>query len=63
MIQWPFHMMRLEVVKMKMTKAQGRKRLAEIVSKGRKLYMAGYISIKDMETIERISKSRINQLK
>jgi hypothetical protein len=56
-------MMRLEVVKMKMTKAQGRKRLAEMVSKARKLYMVGYISMKDMDAIERISKTRSNQLK
>jgi hypothetical protein len=48
---------------MKMTKAQGRKRLKEIVSKGRKLYMVGYISMKDMDNIERIAKTRTNQLK
>lgn len=48
---------------MKMTKAQGRRRLAEIVSKARRLYMKGYISMKDMEAIERISKTRTNQLK
>jgi len=47
----------------KMTKAQGRRRLQEIVSKGRKLYMVGYISMKDMEALERISKTRTNQLK
>jgi len=49
--------------KMKMTKAQGRKRLSEIVAKGRKLYMVGYISMKDMEALERIAKMRTNQLK
>ena len=47
----------------KMTKAQGRKRLKEIVSKARKLYMVGYISMKDMDNIERIAKTRTNQLK
>jgi hypothetical protein len=48
---------------MKMSKAQGRKRLKEIVEKGRKLFMAGYISMKDMEAFERIAKMRTNQLK
>lgn len=47
----------------KMTKAAGRRRLSEIVSKARRLYMVGYISMKDMEAIERISKTRTNQLK
>jgi len=47
----------------KLTKAKGRKRLSEIVSKARRLYMAGYISMKDMDSIERIAKTRTNQLK
>jgi len=47
----------------KMTKAAGRRRLAEIVSKARRLYMRGFISMKDMEAVERIAKTRTNQLK
>ncbi len=47
----------------KMTKSQGRKRLAEIKSKAVKLYTAGYISLKDMDALERICKTRYNQLK
>jgi len=47
----------------KMTKAQGRRRLNEIVSKAKKLFMVGYISTKDLESIERIAKMRTNQLK
>ena len=48
---------------MKMTKAAGRRRLAEIVSKAKKLYMVGYISMKDMDAIQRIADMRIKQLK
>tara|TARA_Y100001951_G_C11053761_1_gene137041 strand:- start:43 stop:255 length:213 start_codon:yes stop_codon:yes gene_type:complete len=48
---------------MKMTKAQGRRRLAEILSKAKKLYLKGYISTKDLDAIERISKTRSKQLK
>tara|TARA_R100001086_G_scaffold215455_1_gene131601 strand:+ start:1809 stop:1955 length:147 start_codon:yes stop_codon:yes gene_type:complete len=48
---------------MKMTKAAGRRRLSEIVSKARKLFMVGYISMKDMEAIERIANMRSKQLK
>ena len=48
---------------MKMSKSQGRKRMAEMLSKAKKLYMVGYISIKDYEAIERIVKLRTNQLK
>ena len=47
----------------KMTKAQGRRRLAEILSKAKKLYLKGYISTKDLDAIERISKTRSKQLK
>ena len=46
-----------------MTKAAGRRRLAEIVSKAKKLYMVGYISMKDMDTIQRIADMRSKQLK
>jgi len=48
---------------MKMSKSQGRKRMAEMLSKSKKLYMVGYISIKDYEALERIVKLRTNQLK
>ena len=48
---------------MKMTKAAGRRRLAEIVSKAKKLYMVGYISMKDMDAIQRIADLRSKQLK
>jgi len=47
----------------KMTKAQGRRRLKEIVGKAKALFMMGYISTKDLETFERIAKMRTNQLK
>tara|TARA_Y100001963_G_scaffold114329_1_gene158523 strand:+ start:328 stop:477 length:150 start_codon:yes stop_codon:yes gene_type:complete len=47
----------------KMTKAAGRRRLKEMVSKAKKLFMVGYISTKDLEAIERIAKTRSNQLK
>ncbi len=47
----------------KMTKAAGRRRLSEIVSKAKKLFMVGYISTKDLEAIERIAKTRSKQLK
>ncbi len=47
----------------KMTKAQGKRRLAEIRSKAFKLYEAGYVSLKDMDAIDRIVKTRKNQLK
>tara|TARA_B100001250_G_C19812554_1_gene796457 strand:+ start:1203 stop:1361 length:159 start_codon:yes stop_codon:yes gene_type:complete len=52
------------VIKMaKMTKAQGRRRLKEIVGKAKALFLNGYISTKDLETFERIAKMRTNQLK
>tara|TARA_B100000214_G_scaffold200474_1_gene145206 strand:- start:267 stop:416 length:150 start_codon:yes stop_codon:yes gene_type:complete len=47
----------------KMTKAQGRRRLNEIMAKSKRLFMVGYISTKDLETIERICKMREKQLK
>tara|TARA_R100001463_G_scaffold56168_2_gene108180 strand:- start:1129 stop:1302 length:174 start_codon:yes stop_codon:yes gene_type:complete len=54
----------LEVFKMaKLTKAAGRRRLAEIEGKMKNLFMAGYVSIKDVEAVSRIVKTRTNQLK
>jgi len=47
----------------KLTKAAGRRRLAEILSKSKKLYLRGFISTKDLDSIERIAKSRSKQLK
>lgn len=47
----------------KLTKAQGRRRLSEILSKSKKLYMASMISTKDLDSIERIVKTRSNQLR
>lgn len=47
----------------KMTKAAGRRRLNEIMSKAKRLFMVGYISTKDLETVERICKMREKQLK
>jgi hypothetical protein len=48
---------------MKMTKAQGRKRLAEMQSKAFKLLGAGYMSMKDYEAIRKIVDMRSKQLK
>ena len=47
----------------KMSKAQGRRRLKEILSKAERLFMVGYISTKDLDAIERITKMREKQLK
>jgi hypothetical protein len=47
----------------KMTKAAGKKRLKEMVGKAKNLFLNGYISTKDLEAIERIAKTRTNQLK
>ena len=47
----------------RLTKAAGRRRLAEILAKSKKLYMRGFISTKDLEGIERIVKMRTTQLK
>tara|TARA_R110001592_G_scaffold34120_1_gene117521 strand:- start:518 stop:664 length:147 start_codon:yes stop_codon:yes gene_type:complete len=44
---------------MKMTKAQGRRRMMEMESKGKKLFLAGYITNKDLEAIQRIVKARM----
>ena len=38
----------------KMTKAQGRRRLKEIVGKAKALFMMGYISTKDLETVKQL---------
>tara|TARA_R110000796_G_scaffold123961_1_gene238371 strand:+ start:497 stop:643 length:147 start_codon:yes stop_codon:yes gene_type:complete len=48
---------------MKMTKAQGRRRLTEMQSKAFRLMGAGYISLKDFEAVQKIVKARSNQLK
>ena len=47
----------------KMTKAAGKKRLKEMVGKAKNLFLNGYISSKDLEAVERIAKTRTNQLK
>ena len=47
----------------KMTKAAGKTRLKEMVGKAKNLFLNGYISTKDLEAIERIAKTRTNQLK
>ena len=47
----------------KMTKAAGRRRLGEILSKSKKLFLRNYISTKDLDVIERIVKTRTKQLK
>ena len=47
----------------KMTKAAGRRRLSEILSKAEKLYISGYISLKDLENMMKIIRMRSNQLK
>jgi hypothetical protein len=47
----------------KMTKAAGRRRMGEIHSKAKKLFLRGFISTKDLDAIERIMKSRAKQLK
>jgi len=47
----------------KMTKAAGRRRLGEIHSKAKKLFLRGFISTKDLDAVERICKSRAKQLK
>tara|TARA_R110000787_G_scaffold152368_1_gene266272 strand:+ start:362 stop:502 length:141 start_codon:yes stop_codon:yes gene_type:complete len=46
-----------------MTKAQGRRRLMEMQSKAFRLMGAGFISLKDFEAVQRIVKTRSNQLK
>ena len=54
----------LELISMaKMTKAAGRRRLKEIDSKMLKLFAAGFVSMKDVEAVKRIVKTRTNQIK
>ena len=48
---------------MKMTKAQGRKRLAEMESKAFKLLGAGYISLKDFKAVQSLVRTRSHLLK
>ena len=47
----------------KMPKAAGRRRMGEIHSKAKKLFLRGFISTKDLDAIERIMKTRAKQLK
>jgi len=47
----------------KLTKAQGRRRLKEIEGKMLALFSSGYVSMKDVENVRRIIKTRTNQLK
>jgi len=47
----------------KLTKAAGRRRLKEIESKMFKLYESGYVSLKDVEAVKKIVRTRSNQLK
>ena len=47
----------------KLTKAQGRRRLKEIDGKMLALFSSGYCSMKDVESVRRIIKTRTNQLK
>lgn len=47
----------------RLTKAAGRRRLSEISSKMFKLYESGYVSLKDVDSVARIVKTRTSQLK
>ena len=47
----------------RLTKAAGRRRLKEISSKMFKLYESGYVSLKDVDSVARIVKTRTSQLK
>lgn len=47
----------------RLTKAQGKRRLQEIRSKAMRLFESDYISMKDLDAISRITKTRSNQLK
>lgn len=47
----------------KMTKAAGKKRLIEMEGKAKKLYLSGYISLKDLDAVIKIVTKRFNQLK
>jgi len=46
-----------------LTKAAGRRRLAEIKAKMFKLYESGYVSLKDVDNVSKIVKMRSGQLK
>ena len=46
-----------------MGKLAAKKRLKEMVGKAKNLFLNGYISTKDLEAVERIAKTRTNQLK
>jgi hypothetical protein len=50
-------------VPFRMNKIHARRRMKEIMSKAKRLFLSDYISTKDLETIERICKMRIKQLK
>ena len=43
----------------KMTKAQGRRRMSEMEGKAKNLFLAGYITTKDLEAVSRIVKARM----
>tara|TARA_Y100000361_G_scaffold126008_1_gene119763 strand:- start:105 stop:257 length:153 start_codon:yes stop_codon:yes gene_type:complete len=47
----------------KLTKAAGRRRMKEIESKMFRLYEAGFVSLKDVEAVKKICKTRSNQLR
>ncbi len=47
----------------KLTKAAGRRRLAEVNAKMFKLYESGYVSLKDVDSVAKIVKMRTSQLK
>ncbi len=46
----------------KMTKAQGKRRLNEIGAKAGKLFVAGFITMKDYDAIQKIVQFRRNKL-
>ena len=54
---------RVDSMPKKLTKAQGRRRLREIEGKMLALFSSGYVSMKDVENVRRIIKTRTNQLK
>jgi hypothetical protein len=54
---------RREIMAKKITKAAGRRRLAEIKAKMFKLYESGYVSLKDVDNVSKIVKMRSSQLK
>jgi|TARA_B100000459_G_C8592295_1_gene208273 hypothetical protein len=46
----------------KLTKAQAKRRMNEIEAKASKLFMCGFISLKDLDAIQRIIKMRMGKL-